>query len=142
MIMKAKIVLFVIFSILTLSLSGCYRYSKEETPEYFRSQERDPLLIGKWRRFNPETQELYGDHIIEYKANGECIISNFSDPGRKFKYYYYTKDGAIFSLLMGDGCKIGRNIHKELYRFEKNNTLLYTGGDVTGEYEFYPLKRL
>ncbi|MDD7438010.1 MAG: hypothetical protein PUK66_04120 [Bacteroidales bacterium] len=137
--MKAKIVLLVIFSMLMLVLSGCYRYSKEETPEYFMNQERDPLLVGKWQAFNTDTQEFYGDHTIEYKENGECLI--ISSNGNETKLYFYTKDNVIFTLTMGDGCKIGRGVMKQLYRFEENNTLLHTGS-VSGEYHIYPYKRL
>lgn len=137
--MKGKLVALVISAILMALFGGC-GYRKDQTPEYFMNQQRDPLLIGKWRPFNTDTQEFYSDHTIEYRANGEMVIHHHN--GKEEVTYFYTKGNVIYHLSMGDGFKIRTGVWSERYRFEEHNTFLYTGSTVSDEFERYPYKRL
>ncbi len=126
--------------IFCLVFYSCIDNSAEEIAR-FKSEYRDPRLIGKWINLNFETNQRENIYKL-LKKSGEYIVIEGDETEEDVKQsnrlsYFYTKDDSFYTLDPGDGIKIGLNIIECKYKLSKD-TLTVSG--KTGAIYFKALK--
>ncbi len=106
--------------IFCLSLYSCSNDRAEEIAR-FKSEYRDPRLIGKWINLDDKSM------IYLLKNNGEFVsIHKTNKYTSKTIEYFYTKDDNFYILTPGDGIKISLSIEECKYKLSKD-TLTFKG---------------
>lgn len=106
----------------------------EVSVEYYRQQDKDPNLIGRWELFFPDNMIKGNDSFyartITFSSRGflyreflEVRDDGFLEVGQ-YKEVFYTKNGYLHYMIVGDGFKSGNVPLVYKYRIEDNNILI------------------
>jgi hypothetical protein len=122
----------VFYIFICLSLFSCEK-EKEERIEYYKSQNRDPLLIGYWKSVNENntSRRIYDSNgvisVLEKEITSEGVVYIKKED---VIVYYYTKGNKLYTLRAEKGIKYG--IAENWSRYEiRNDTLNIDGYDVS-----------
>lgn len=103
--------------VLALLLVSCLFPPYEHTPEYFKSKNRDPNLVGVWTL----EVEVKGCPDLVFKSNGEVIWDYSKDGYTNKEGYYYTEGDILYFLDIGDGFKMNNTVRKMKYEIDEKN---------------------
>ncbi len=96
-------------------LSSCSK--KDKDIDFYKSQYRDPRILGYWKMLVLDPSEEY---IDEYNADGTLI--DYSDGRKHFTKYFYT-EGNVLMTYENLGWKV--KPWKRKYKYEIRNDSLF-----------------
>ena len=124
--------------VVVLFLSACHDDNGAELLEFYKSQPRDPELIGWWGRYD----ELNKEHRYDiYESDGRFLTYEIKDSGERYKSwtnnYYYTKDNKIMMFqYMSGSWKDGPSFEFGPQAYKINGDTLFFYNDDGGMFVY------